>query len=314
VRTSAAWTSAGSVQLISAPYIPPLPPPAPVPKEVQVGAFTAKPYAGETKLGVKVGYKGKTHGLKLTLDLALLVDHPRIRTGETVVGGKVVRSGFLIEGVKGLEVSVAGGAENGSFDNEKVSLEIPLEVNVAIPPAFTEGIPLAFKVSYAFTVETAFSGNNSTLFANGRYGLDGNLGILNGVASVPTFSVQKSIIDSISGIPVGVSGIVFGMSMKLLAGIGTAAGAAGPFGTFDATVGLTNGSALGAVFVRCHGAKLIVNVGGGVGLEIPGPVAKAINALLPLPAGLEVSSKSVGVKKKIVDADYTVPNVPLCKA
>jgi hypothetical protein len=194
-----------------------------------------------------------------------------------------------------------------------VSLEIPVEVNVPIPPIYTAGIPLNFKVTYSFTVETAFSGNNSTLFATGKYGLDGPLGILDGVATSPTFSVEQSIIDSIGGLPIGVSGIVFGMTMKLLAGVGTAAASAGPFGTFTATVGLTNGSALGAALARCHGATLIIKVGGGVGLDIPAPVAKAINALIPMPAGMELSSEAVEISKEVVHRSQVVPDVPLCR-
>jgi hypothetical protein len=301
-----------TVVLLSAPYIPPLPPPAPVPKAISVGKWSATPYSAATKLGLKIAYAGQ-RGLKLEINLAFLVDHFHVRSGTTIADGRTVSSGFLIEGLKGIQVSLAGGVANGSVDNEKVSLEVPVEVNLPIPPTpYTAELPLNLKATYKFVIETAFSGKDSTLFASGKYGLAGPLGIWEGVPTAPSFSVEQSLIDSIGGLPIGPSGIVFAMKLKVLLGIGTAATSAGVYGILDTSLGLTNGSALGAPLARCRGATLDIKVGGGVGLDIPAPVAAALKALLP--TSFKVEKKSVETSTTIVHRSQVIPDVPLCTA
>ncbi len=165
------------------------------------------------------------------------------------------------------------------------------------------------RVRYKAIIETALTGENATLWANGEYKLDGPFGIAGGVITAPEFSVSKSIIDSLGGITLGPSGIVMAMKMELMAGVGTYTAMAGPYGTMTASLGLTNGSSLGASLARCRGATLDLTVGGGVGVSVSKIAKTALERILPKGSKVETS---IEVSKNVVHRAQTVPDVPLC--
>jgi hypothetical protein len=284
--------------------------PAPLKQSVSVpvGPWTIKPYAEAGKLGVNI--TRDTGGLKLGVDFSFPVENFHISSAVAVQNGQVTKSGFVVEGVKGMDITLQAGVANGSLDNSKIAVELPIEVNAPIPPSpATAGIPLNIKLTYKLVIETALTGNNSTLFASGKYKLAGPFGISGGKIQEPAFSVDKSIIDSLGGITLGPSGLVIAVKMKLLAGIGTPAATVGPFGSFTAAVGVTNGSSLGAALARCHGASLDLKVGAGVGLSISPAVFEALKGLFPKKTKIE---NSIDVSKTILHRSQIVPDVPLC--
>ncbi len=215
---------------------------------VPVGDYKIKAYSQTGKLGVNVQRDGP---LKLGIDLAFPVEDFHISSAVNVSNGQVTKSGFIIEGVKGIEVRLSAGIGAAGIANSKLAIEVPIEVNAPIPPSpATAGLPVNVKLTYKLVIETALTGKNSTLFAGGEYGLDGPIGLSGGKILEPTFSVKKSVTDSIGGITLGPSGLVVAVKMKLLAGIGTPAATVGPYGTFTAAIGVTNGSSLGAALAR----------------------------------------------------------------
>lgn len=277
--------------------------------EVPVGAWTIKPYAEAGKLGVNVSH-GEDEGLKLGVDFAFPVENFHVSSTASVRDGLLGRSDFLVEGVKGMDITLQGGVANGGADNSKVAIQVPIEIDIPIPPSpATAGIPLTFKIEYSLAIETALTGKNSTLFASGSYKLDGPFGVRDGSLVAPTFSVEKSIIDSLGGITLGPSGVVVAVKAKLLAGLGPPAVTAGPFGSINAAIGVTNGSALGASLVRCRGASLDLEVGGGVELSIAPAVLDGLEKLLP--AGTKLTS-AIEKTENVLHREQVVPDVPLC--
>lgn len=278
--------------------------------EVPVGDWVVKPAATPSKLSLEVKRKA-TSPLKVSATVALPLDGLRVEAATSISDGIVGSPTFLIHGIKGLEVSISAGAASGALDNSKVRMEVPVDINLPIPPSpATGGLPVNVKVSFKFLVTTALSGNNSTLLAHGRYGLDGPLGVRAGEVVAPTFSVEESIIDSISGIAIGPSGIVVATSTKLQVGIGTPAATAGPYGSLTSSIGLTNGSALGSPLATCRSATLDLKLAGGASLAISSTAAKALERLLPTGTKAEYG---VEVSQTILSRSQTVPDVPLCR-
>ncbi|MCW3819327.1 hypothetical protein ONA91_33285 [Micromonospora sp. DR5-3] len=99
----------------------------------------------------------------------------------------------------------------------------------------------------------------------------------------PAFSVQKSIMQSLRGVSIGVEAIVVAAEFRFGFMIGLPVAGAGPFVGVVASLGLTNGSAAGRVglplagpAVKCRGSTLVLTVRAGEGINMSEPLAKAI--------------------------------------
>ena len=274
-----------------------------------ISDWKISPIASATKLGLAIERQGT---LKVGVSFAFEHEQPadpRDRHGQN---GQTTRSGFQVTGITGLTVSLDAGAAGGSSDNKKIKIELPIELNIPIPPSpATAGLPMNIKVKYKFIIETAITGNNSTMVAAGKWGLAGPIGIDGTKLLAPTFTVQQSIIDSLSGITLGPSGIVLAVDMKFQVGIGTSALSVGPFATITVALGLTNGSSLGAPLARCRGASLDLKGGAGVGLELSEAAVPILKALLPKGTKFKYS---IETSTTLLHRAQVVPDVPLCSA
>jgi hypothetical protein len=249
---------------------------------------------------------------KGSVEILLAMSRPRIRAGATIVGGLL--SGGMstsITGITALEVAVAAGVQGGVGDNRKVRLEVPVEL--VNRPVVVSGVPMVLTLKVKLFVETALSGKNSTLTAHGRWSLDGAVGVTGTTPAKPAFGVVQSIIDSIGGIAVGPSGLVTGFEVKFMVGVGLPGASTGPYGKFRASIGITNGSALGAPLARCRRADLVIKGGGGLGLSLgttaTAAITKAVPGLPPFKAELEAELMGT-----IIERTQTTPKVPLCSA
>ncbi len=274
--------------------------------EVKVGEWTLSPSVEANKLSLGVERDG---ALKVGINVAFDTDNLRFHGIDSIKNGQTTHSGFEITGITGLTVSLQAGAAGGSADNEKIKIEIPVEANIEIPPSpATAGLPMNFKVSFKFSVETAITGNNSTLVATGIWGLAGPIGFDGDKLMTPTFTVKQSILDSITGITLGPSGIVFALEMKFMLGVGVASLSAGPFTGVIIDLGVTNGSSLGANLARCKGATLDLKGSAGVGLELSAEAIPILKDLLP-GAKYEYSLET---STNLLHRSQVVPDVPLC--
>jgi hypothetical protein len=274
--------------------------------EVKVGDWTLSPDIEPTKLALGVERDG---ALKVGINAALDTNNLHFHGVDTIKNGQTTHSGFEITGITGLTVSLQAGSEHGSADNEKVKFSVPIEANLEIPPSpATGGLPMDFKVTFEFSVETALTGDNSTLIATGIWGLDGPIGYEDGKLMTPTFTVKQSILDSLTGITLGPSGVVFALEMKFQLGVGVAELSAGPFTGVTIDLGVTNGSSLGAPLARCKGATLDLLGSAGVGLELTAGAIPILKALLP-GAKYEYSLET---STPLLHRLQVIPNVPLC--
>jgi hypothetical protein len=276
--------------------------------EVKVGDWTVSPNIGDNKLELGVERDG---ALKVGIDFAFDTNNLRFHGIDTIKNGQTSHSAFEITGITGLTISLQAGAAGGSADNEKIRIEAPIEANLEIPPSpATAGLPMDIKVEFTFSVETAITGNNSTLVATGIWGLDGPIGYDGENFQTPKFTVKQSIIDSITGITLGPSGVVFGVEMKFQVGVGVASLSAGPFAGVIVDLGVTNGSSLGAALARCKGATLDLRGTAGVGVELSAADIPILKDLLP---GAKYEY-SLGTSTSLLHRSQVVPDVPLCNA
>ncbi len=251
--------------------------------------------------GVKFGADVSLYGQKLTVHAVMPISNGTMGAGTT----------FLINGVERMDVGLLGGVENGTSDNFKVRVEVPIEVTVPIPPEATEGVPLAMHFKTKFLVDFGFSGRNSTITAHGAYSLKGPIGIQAGKILEPAMGVIEPMMQGIGGVPVGVSGIVFAFEFRFLVGLGTADWQAGPYFKLIASFGISRGSAL--TMVNCTGLTIKIDVGGGVGLQASTPVQDFLKKVLGADAKNKIEFELLETMKTIVNSTKTQPDSVLCR-
>jgi hypothetical protein len=220
-------------------------------------------------LGVdyNLGAQNGGGGLKFGGTIDLLTKAPELHAKVDIENGSLANPTVVVDGIDGVDVSLAAGAGEGAKDAGKFRFEVPIEVEAPIPPSpATLGIPLNLVLEFRFLIEVALSGNNSTLEAGASYKLDGEMGVRDGQAVAPTLTVNKSILDSISGITLGPGGVVFAAKFKLHFGLGMEGFIAGPYATTTFSVGVSKGSVLGSPIANCIGASIALWVGAGAGV------------------------------------------------
>ncbi|WP_231605810.1 hypothetical protein [Micromonospora sp. HK10] len=279
----------------------------------KVGAWDVTAYKDHTKLGLSAEHSTAAAGLRVDFDIQLLVRNLRVRGDVRVTNGVIPHPSFRIDGVEGLAVTIAAGAQGGLSDNKKAKIEFPIEVK---QPIIIGGFPATLKQTFKFLVETAFTAKNGNISATGQWGLAGPIGYAGSSVLTPTFSVRESIMQSLRGVSIGVEAIVLAVEFRFGFLIGLPVAGAGPFVAIVASVGLTNGSAAGRVglplagpAVKCRGSTLVATVRAGEGISMSEPLAKAIEHVLKV----TVPKEADFFKKDIVNRTVVEPDVPLCR-
>ncbi|NJC72227.1 hypothetical protein HC031_21260 [Planosporangium thailandense] len=271
---------------------------------VSIAGWDAQPYRNPGVLGLKFGRKADD-ALKVFVDFSAKVSNLRLRLDVRITNGVLdPLSTVALEGLKSVGISIAAGAANGADDNRKIRFEVPVEASIPVA-----GTPFVFSTSWKIIVATALSGRNTTVKADGEWRVDGTVGVVEGRIVTPSFAVSRSLLDSITGLSVGVSGVAVAIEFKVQLGIGVPVASAGPYIKLVVDVGVTNGSALGAPLARCTGATLDGKVGGGFGLSLSSAVTDALEKLLRK-AKFELEKE---ILTPFVHKQQTQPDVPLCR-
>jgi hypothetical protein len=232
------------------------------------GKWLVKPCVDSSGITLGVDYR-VGESLKLGGSMTFRTQDPHALAKVEIQAGNLASPTVLLDGIKGIDLNIGVGTANGAKDDGKFKFEIPIEVELPIPPGpETLGIPLNVVLEFKVLMEVAMSGNNSTLQAGASYNLDGEMGVRDGQVVSPTLTVNKSILDSISGITLGPSGVVFAAKFKLHVGVGMSGFIAGPYATTTFSVGVSKGSVLGSPIANCMGASIALWVGGGVGVTV----------------------------------------------
>ena len=213
----------------------------------------------------------KVGGLKLHIDYALLVDHPRIVPRKSK-SGKI--TSLQLEGVSGFELAFGAGVANYRSDNARFRGKVPIEVEVPVQPP-TPGLPRSMKVTWSLDIRTAIAGNTSTLLSSGRYALSGApLGPQRAEFALDQdLNTVESLMENIGGIALAPSGIVIAVRTKFSADKGTPAALKKTYAALNTSSSVTNGSALGFAVGICRQVTLDIYAASGGG-KAPNTQAK----------------------------------------
>ncbi|MEU2614859.1 hypothetical protein ABZ570_25215 [Micromonospora sp. NPDC007271] len=280
----------------------------------KIGDWDVEAYKDKSKLGLTASHSTAVQRLKVDFDIQLLLRNLRAWGDIRVTNGVIPNPQFRIDGVEGLAITIAAGAEGGLEDNKKAKIELPIEVK---QPIIIGGFPATLTETFKFLVTTGFSAKNGNIRATGKWGLSGPIGYVQSAVLTPTFSVQKSIVQSIRGVSIGVEGLVVAAEFRFGFMLGLPVAGAGPFVGIVASVGVTNGSAAGRVGlplpvgpgVKCRGSTLVLTVRAGEGISVSAPLTKAIEHVLKI----SIPKEADFIKKDIVNRTVVEPDVPLCR-
>ncbi|MEU9508140.1 hypothetical protein AB0D32_17900 [Micromonospora sp. NPDC048170] len=232
-----------------------------------------------------------------------------------ISGGTVTRAEFSVTGGAGLRVSIEAATRVGNDRNVAKSVVVPVQFSVPIGSIL--GVPFSATVDQLLEVRTVFTAKDGYFRAAGEYALTGAVGYgyrrpFFGPLVPAGFAVRDSLTNSITGVSIGVNGMLLSYDVKFTVGIGALGFSAGVYVGLRTTVGATLGS--GAGLIVCRGAGINVTMRYGIGYSIPQVVADVVNFFLkvfrtrPIESSGQLGSQSTVVKR----AETVPPDVPLC--
>ncbi|ASW57843.1 hypothetical protein CIK06_19795 [Plantactinospora sp. KBS50] len=269
-------------------------------------------------VGVHFGYDDG--GVRLAGTTTLTFRRPDATFHLAIGGGTVTRAELEISGGFGIKVEFEAGIQDGQNHRKA----FPVGVDLSFPIGQVIGIPLSFTVSQTLAVRTAFGAKLGTIKGSGEFSLAGSLGFgYAGGRFGPRVStnVQRraSLLNSLTGVPVGVMGLVIEHGVRFTVGISAFLFTAGVYFELTTAYGSTLGSALGAPYAQCRGVGLGVHAVFGIGYRILEPVVKVINKFLSLltpvtgrPIPPISTEHGISTRSTVYRNSEVIPNSPIC--
>jgi len=244
-------------------------------------------------LGATINYDfPQNKNIKFVAHARLRLDSPRFTFKLDISNGRLKTAAVELAGVGALDVGIEGGTY-GAFTNVNQAFAIPLDISFPMPVI----VPFAATFHQSILIETMFTAQQAVIKANGEYKFGGSVtaGIVNGsaTATAPLFvSTEQNLANSLTGVSLGVNGLVIGYGGKFIVGLGALGLVVGPYASINISAGMTKGSdAQGAmVGYTCRSATLDLFMDYGVGMAIPTWSASAINTFLSIFHAKPISS------------------------
>jgi len=284
-----------------------------VPAAVKVGKLAATPICCSDGVGAKFTYDSS--GVRLLGKVILKMTAPTAGFHLEIRGATVTRAEFMVNGAAALRVEIEATTSTG----RNIDPRIPIPVDFSVPIGEVLGVPFSATVTQVIGVNTAFGAKDGNIKAAGEWSLSQSIGFgyangSFGVRAPNSISVDQSLIDSISGISVGVNGVWLDYHAKFHVGLGALGFIAGLYFELTLTLGMTIGSALGAPIALCRSAQLGLWASYGVGYTIPAGLAAVINTFLQLFNAKPIPKEGgVGDTKNLYDKYVVDPDVPICR-
>lgn len=264
-----------------------LPPGIGPPPEVITPSFSFNPF---TDGGLSMNFNSPVKNAALAPvqvhgSVALHMLNPYVSYDINITTRGIETAKFEVHNTAGLtlQFEASSSSEFTPKDNLKKLVFLPVDLSVPL----TGPVPLAFTLHQTFMLETIFSAKSSKFTAGGDYALAGSLKMechynTCSASGPATFTVRKSLMDSISGISLGINALIITYEVRAIVGIGAFGFVTGPFVGLGLTAGVTRGSDAGGVIVgvTCRQVDMQAWVKAGVGYRMPPSVAKVINFIL----------------------------------
>jgi hypothetical protein len=289
-------------------------------KVVGSGALSLVPACCDGGVGAHFTYD--KNNVRMVGNVTLTMAKPTVDFALNIKGGTVTKAKLRISGASGLVANFEAARQDSTSQiNEKVA--IPVDFGVSFV-AF--GIPLSAVVNQWLVIKTAFSAKSGSIKASGEYRFTAGLGFGyedgKWSASAPTaLTVKQSMVDSLNGISLGVTGIVLAYQARFLVGIGAFGFTAGVYFGFTAALGVVRGSDAGVYVpgtggtqkVVCKGVQLGLSVNYGVGYSIPKPVADLINLFLQVFKSTPIQrAGGIGQSQQVFQKSAVNPDLKVC--
>ena len=290
-----------------------LPASAPSIPSVPIKDFQTYPLNGTDGFGYEVRYdKG---GTKVFGYVTVYLDSPRIVADLVVTPRGIQTATISLIGAAGIRFSFAAGSAKGINGNIHYMLPLPVSFHI---PIYALGIPFDVSFNQVLSIDSAFSAKDATIRFEGDYAFGGPITVgyshgKFGVTAPLSFHVRKSLLPSIQGPSVGINSFVMAYGIRALVGLGAGGFAFGPYVMLNNSIALINGSDL--AIVKCKGATYLMNLGYGIGYQMPIPVVKVINFFLHA-LNLREISASGGTPPKyetVIRLPGYYPKVPACQ-
>ena len=240
------------------------------------GSIRLEPRADNS--GVGLNYYYTKNGVAVFASGIVTMHTPHVKCVLTFKNGSVDSAGISIEGSAGVKLHLDARSATTTFVNMHVKHWAP--VDFAIP--LGGPVPLSLAFATMFDVNSGFSAKSSQINADGEYDFGGRIwaGRAGGRWSIATGDKPSTVTDftqSISNLSMGISSFAMAFSIRALVGLGA----------FGANVGVYaavrfGGSLLGSPSeaFTCRQGTLDVYLDSGLGWQVPGWVATAINFFL----------------------------------
>ena len=276
---------------------------------VSISGFDIKPLSSGGA-GVQVTYdKG---GTKLLGSLQLKLASPTIKAGITIAGGGVTSASLRLGGAAGVKAHFEAGTETGLGGNINEFIDVPLDITIPLGGP----VPLSLTWRNTFILKTAFSAKNSTINGTGDYSFGGSLGFTytgsSFVVDAPSAVTSNvSMVESLNGVSLGVTGLVLVYRARAIVGIGAFGFAAGMELSATTSWGVSRSSDIG--MLPCRRVDLTMSGTAGIGWAIPKPLAKVINLFLSIFKAKIPSSGGIrSAPVEIAKGTGIVPNSKAC--
>ncbi|SCL16472.1 hypothetical protein GA0070616_1025 [Micromonospora nigra] len=264
--------------------------------------------------GVGAHFRYAEAGTRLNGTVTLSFRKPSADFHLAIRGGSVTRAELEISGGFGIRVDVEAGTESG----RNIRAEFPIGADFSFPIAQVFGVPLTFTIGQSLRIASAFGATLGTVKGSGEFSLASSLGYGYADGSFGpqvrmNFARKKSLLNSLTGVPVGVMGMVLEHRVRFTVGFNALVLTAGVYFELATRYGMTMGSALGAPYALCRGVGLGVTATFGIGYSILQPVANAINRFLSLFSLPPIKTTGgIHAKAKVYANEEVVPDVRTC--
>jgi hypothetical protein len=309
---------------LTADHVPPNPPsmPAPPPGIGQPAEEYGKVYmqymhvlpciAGCGGIGLALSYD--YNGLKLNASAVFFLHNPTMRFNVDISTSGIRTAAIAIAGSAGFNLGFRAGADQSFAGNIHVMQPVPFDLSLPLDFA----APLAIHLIENLWMSTGFSARTSVLTAGITFQACCTFaaGYINGNWDTvyPHIDVLTPR-SNLSGVSVGINSLGFGMSQELLAGLGFAGFATGPYIAVTETMtALKQSSLVGGLVVPlgndCRQATLDMQLNAGVGYTLPAGLVKVVNVFLTLAHAAPLTSNGSLLKMppaKILQYKGTLP-------
>jgi hypothetical protein len=249
---------------------------------VLLGGFSIVPDV-RNGLGANIHYP-LTNGMRFDAHARLRLDNPRFRFRLDITRGGVNTATVELQGVGGLDVGIEGGT-SGDFKNVDRVFAIPVDISFPLATV----LPFSATFHQSALVQTLFAAKQAVIRANGEYKIGGTVmgGIVNGKATGKAplvIEVSQNLANSLSGVSLGVNGLVLGYGGKLIVGLGGLGLVVGPYASINTSVGITRGSDAQTSLVgyTCRSAIFDLSLKYGLGWAIPTWSANIVSAFFSI--------------------------------